>query len=46
LMGIPYRFVIGERGLAEGTVEFKARTDTEASAVALSDVLEFVRKLA
>ncbi|MEK9939470.1 MAG: His/Gly/Thr/Pro-type tRNA ligase C-terminal domain-containing protein, partial [Methylotenera sp.] len=33
LMGIPYRFVIGERGLAEGNVEFKARTDTEASAV-------------
>lgn len=46
LMGIPYRFVIGERGLAEGNVEFKARTDSEASAVALSGVLEFVQKLA
>ena len=46
LMGIPYRLVIGERGLAEGHVEFKARTDTEAKMLALSDVLEFVQKLA
>ncbi len=46
LMGIPYRLVIGERGLAEGNVEFKARTDAEASAVSLATVVEFVRKLA
>jgi prolyl-tRNA synthetase len=46
LMGIPYRFVIGERGLAEGNVEFKARTGTHASIVAMSDALEFVSKLA
>ncbi len=46
LMGIPYRLVIGERGLAEGNVEFKARMDAEASAVSLATVVEFVRKLA
>ncbi len=46
LMGIPYRLVIGERGLAEGNVEFKARTDAEASSVSLATVVEFVQKLA
>jgi len=46
LMGIPHRLVIGERGLAEGNVEYKGRTDTDAQAVALATVLEFVQKLA
>ena len=46
LMGIPYRLVIGERGLAEGNVEFKARVDAEASSVPLTTVVEFVQKLA
>ncbi|OYY03694.1 MAG: proline--tRNA ligase [Mehylophilales bacterium 35-46-6] len=46
LMGIPHRLVIGERGLAEGNVEYKGRTDVDAKAVALSAVLEFVQKLA
>ncbi len=46
LMGIPYRLVIGERGLAEGNIEFKGRTDQEAQMVALNSVIEFVRNLA
>ncbi len=46
LMGIPSRLVIGERGLAEGNVEFKARVDAEASSVPLTTVVEFVQKLA
>lgn len=46
LMGVPYRLVIGERGLAEGHVEFKARTDADAKTVVLTDVLEFIQKLA
>ena len=46
LMGMPYRLVIGERGLAEGNVEFKARTDADASSVSLATVVEFVQKLA
>ncbi len=29
LIGIPLRIVVGERGLKEGTVEIKWRTDTE-----------------
>ncbi len=33
LLGIPYRIVIGERGLAEGKLEFKRRRDAEAQHV-------------
>ena len=38
LIGVPYRVVIGERGLKEGQLEFQARTDAEASAVPVGDV--------
>ena len=43
LMGIPHRLVIGERGLAEGVVEYKARTVTEAQSVQLVNLLEFIK---
>ena len=46
LMGIPHRLVIGERGLNEGNVEYKARTQADAQSVALASVVEFVRGLA
>ena len=46
LMGIPHRLVIGERGLADGTVEYKGRTDAEAQMVALNNVVEFMQKVA
>ncbi len=46
LMGIPHRLVIGERGLAEGNVEYKARVETDAKLVALTSVVEFVQKVA
>ncbi len=39
LIGIPHRVVLGERSLKEGNVEYQARTDTEAQAVALTDVV-------
>ncbi|HOY70159.1 MAG TPA: proline--tRNA ligase [Methylotenera sp.] len=45
LMGMPHRVVIGERGLAENMVEYKARTSADAQAVALADVVTFVQKL-
>ncbi len=38
LIGVPYRVVIGERGLKEGQLEFQARTDSEASQVPVGDV--------
>jgi prolyl-tRNA synthetase len=46
LMGIPHRLVIGERGLAEGNVEYKARVDAEAKSIPLASVVEFVQKQA
>ncbi|PKO50340.1 MAG: proline--tRNA ligase, partial [Betaproteobacteria bacterium HGW-Betaproteobacteria-20] len=36
LMGIPHRLVIGERGLAEGMVEYKARTSEDAQSILLA----------
>lgn len=45
LMGVPHRLVIGERGLAEGTAEYKARTIAEAQSVPLTNLVEFVQNL-
>jgi len=45
LMGIPHRVVIGERGLAENTVEYKARTSADAQSVALAEIVTFVQKV-
>jgi prolyl-tRNA synthetase len=42
LVGIPHRIVIGDRGLAEGTLEYKHRRDAESQAVAVADILEFI----
>ena len=39
LIGIPHRIVIGERGLSEGKVEFKARNQAEAQHILLQDAL-------
>jgi len=46
LMGIPHRLVIGERGLAEGVVEYKARTVAEPQSVPLANLVEFVKGVA
>jgi prolyl-tRNA synthetase len=43
LIGIPHRIVIGDRGLAEGNVEYKARAQTEAQNIASTNVLSFVK---
>ena len=45
LIGVPYRVVIGERGLKEGQLEFQARTDTEASVIPVGDVAKKVTDL-
>lgn len=45
LMGIPHRLVIGERGLAEGAVEYKARTASDAQSVQLLNIVEFIQAL-
>ena len=43
LMGIPHRIVIGDRGLAENKVEYKARTQKEAHNLLVSEVLSLIR---
>ena len=39
LVGIPHRVVIGDRGLKNGAVEYRLRSDTEATEIPLQDVL-------
>ncbi len=43
LIGAPHRIVIGERGLKEGKLEYQGRRDTEATPVALDEMLAFVK---
>ncbi len=43
LIGIPHRIVIGERGLKESMVEYKARRAAEAQQIPLKDIVKFVQ---
>ena len=43
LIGIPHRIVVSDRGLAEGNLEYKGRTDSEPQALAVTDVLAFIQ---
>ena len=42
LIGIPHRFVVSERGLAEGLLEYKGRQDAEAQSVARDGIVAFL----
>jgi prolyl-tRNA synthetase len=42
LIGIPYRLVIGERGLDEGQLEFRARTAQENESIAIDGAIESI----
>ncbi|TXD81007.1 proline--tRNA ligase, partial [Ralstonia pseudosolanacearum] len=39
LIGVPFRVVVGERGLKDGKLELQGRRDEAAAAVAPADVL-------
>ncbi|CAI3787396.1 Proline--tRNA ligase [Pseudomonas sp. MM227] len=43
LIGIPHRIVISDRGLAEGNLEYKSRTEEAAQALPVDDVLSFIQ---
>ncbi|HQN65456.1 MAG TPA: proline--tRNA ligase [Methylophilus sp.] len=45
LAGIPHRIVVGDRGLAEGKVEFKSRHSKEVQNLLLDDVVDHMSKL-
>ncbi|MDR1935751.1 MAG: proline--tRNA ligase [Candidatus Accumulibacter sp.] len=42
LIGVPHRVVVGERGLAEGKLEYKGRTDAQAQMVPIEAIGEFI----
>lgn len=43
LMGIPHRLVVSERGLDEGNIEYKGRTDAESQVVSLQQIVTFMQ---
>ncbi len=43
LMGIPQRLVISDRGLKNGTLEYKSRRDAESQDIPVDTALEFLR---
>lgn len=43
LIGVPHRVVIGERGLASGQVEYKGRSDAEATMLAAADCVNWLK---
>ncbi len=45
LIGIPHRVVVGERGLAEGMLEYKGRTDSEAQMIPLNNIGAFLQEM-
>jgi prolyl-tRNA synthetase len=43
LLGIPHRLVLSERGLAAGTIEYKARTAAAPENVPLESALQILK---
>jgi prolyl-tRNA synthetase len=44
LIGVPHRVVVGERGLKEGKLEYKGRTDSDATLVAADEINRFLQQ--
>ena len=44
LIGIPHRLTLGERTLSQGKVEYMARTATQASLIAMDEVLNHLQQ--
>ncbi|AOY87431.1 proline--tRNA ligase [Marinobacter salinus] len=42
LIGIPHRFVVSDRGLAAGTLEYKGRRDTDKQDIPVAEALPFL----
>ncbi|UTA46686.1 proline--tRNA ligase [Simiduia sp. 21SJ11W-1] len=45
LMGIPHRVVVGDRGLENGEVEYKGRTDTESRQIPLAGTITHLQSV-
>ncbi len=44
LMGIPHRIVVGDRGLKNGNVEYKGRSDSDNQDVPVDGVLDWIQQ--
>jgi prolyl-tRNA synthetase len=44
LIGVPHRIVVGERGLKEGKLEYKGRTDADATLLAADEISGFLQQ--
>ncbi len=44
LMGLPHRLVISDRGLKNGTLEYKGRRDSESRDIPVEEALDFLRQ--
>ena len=44
LIGIPHRLVVGDKGLAKGTVEYKGRRNNQAREVQLDQIIRYMRE--
>ncbi|MCK9380816.1 MAG: proline--tRNA ligase [Sulfuritalea sp.] len=44
LIGIPHRVVVGERGLKDGKLEYKGRSDAEATMVTANEMVAFLKQ--
>jgi prolyl-tRNA synthetase len=42
LIGIPHRLVIGERGLDEGKIEYRDRTESENQHIEVENLMAFL----
>ncbi|HEC26079.1 MAG TPA: proline--tRNA ligase [Gammaproteobacteria bacterium] len=45
LIGIPHRIVIGDRGLKNGVVEYKSRTQTDTQDIAVNEIVPLIVSL-
>jgi prolyl-tRNA synthetase len=43
LIGVPHRITIGDKGLKDGLVEYQHRRESEATKVAVSDILAHIK---
>jgi len=43
LLGLPHRVVVGDRGLAEGKLEYKGRTDSDVKMVPVAEIGSFLK---
>jgi prolyl-tRNA synthetase len=45
LIGIPHRFVLGDRGLANNEIEYKNRLAKDSENIAVDQAVEFAKTL-